>query len=258
MENATQLGLPWRMLKEKLVTLDQDTQKINYNTTFENIGNHKINVLLCTLFKQYVNKFLLQSVQGASTVVETLYRNKSSLEAIFRIIDKDNSGGTIAILLGRNPTRFLVAGFISLDEFSDACNLIKEHMPSPMTQEQLVEICRLMDINKDGLVDLNEFLETFRLVDPESRQVNAVKEDDSVPNCTHAEINTTQVQLVPVITEERADSNNSFSKSNNNLTEPAESSNNKLPINCNNLNDSLSSHKNVLTQSPVLSNRRGN
>lgn len=38
-------------------------------------------------------------------------------------------------------------------------------MPNPMTQEQLVDICRLMDINKDGLVDLNEFLESFRLAE---------------------------------------------------------------------------------------------
>lgn len=38
-------------------------------------------------------------------------------------------------------------------------------MPNPMTQDQLVDICRLMDINKDGLVDLNEFLESFRLAE---------------------------------------------------------------------------------------------
>lgn len=48
---------------------------------------------------------------------------------------------------------------------TNACNLIKEHMPNPITQEHVIEICKLMDMNKDGLVDLNEFLESFRLVD---------------------------------------------------------------------------------------------
>lgn len=38
-------------------------------------------------------------------------------------------------------------------------------MQSPITHDQLIEICKVMDMNKDGLVDLNEFLETFRLVD---------------------------------------------------------------------------------------------
>jgi len=51
-----------------------------------------------------------------------------------------------------------------MEEFSDACALLGEHLPQ-VPPEQLVDICRSMDINKDGLVDLNEFLETFRLVD---------------------------------------------------------------------------------------------
>ncbi|XP_023013266.2 retinal degeneration C isoform X1 [Leptinotarsa decemlineata] len=136
LQEATGLQLPWRMLKDKLVTIDPDTNLVKYQTTFD-VKSEKLN-----------------SVQGAHSVVETLYRNKTSLEAIFRIIDKDNSG------------------YISLDEFSDACNLIKEHMPCPMTAEQLEEICKLMDLNKDGLVDLNEFLESFRMVDPESKQKN--------------------------------------------------------------------------------------
>lgn len=71
MENATGLSIPWRMLREKLVTTVENN-KVIYMTTFQDhIPGPKNN---------------------QSTVVETLYRNKSSLEAIFRIIDKDNSG----------------------------------------------------------------------------------------------------------------------------------------------------------------------
>lgn len=57
----------------------------------------------------------------------------------------------------------LIPGYISLDEFAEACDLLQKHLPEHDTKEQLLDICKLMDINKDGLVDLNEFLETFRL-----------------------------------------------------------------------------------------------
>lgn len=58
-------------------------------------------------------------------------------------------------------------GFISLDEFAEACDLLQKHLPEHDTKEELLEMCKLMDINKDSLVDLNEFLETFRLCEQE-------------------------------------------------------------------------------------------
>uniref|UniRef100_A0A182YRR3 EF-hand domain-containing protein n=1 Tax=Anopheles stephensi TaxID=30069 RepID=A0A182YRR3_ANOST len=89
---------------------------------------------------------------GTTSVAESLYKNKSSLEAIFRILDKDNSGQ------------------ISLEEFGEACELLRRHFPHN-THEQLLDMCRMMDINKDGLVDLNEFLETFRLCENAKEQL---------------------------------------------------------------------------------------
>lgn len=50
-----------------------------------------------------------------------------------------------------------------MEEFGEACELLKKHLPEHDTKEQLMDMCKMMDINKDGLVDLNEFLETFRL-----------------------------------------------------------------------------------------------
>lgn len=177
-------------------------------------------------------------------MVETLYRNKLNLEAIFRIIDKDNSG------------------YISLDEFSEACNLIKEHMPNPITQEQLVEICRLMDINKDGLVDLNEFLETFRLVDPESRVEVPVKEelkedDESSTKVTNVEINVfaqKSPQSSPIVTPRQVVLTSvTTAPDNHTINSLKESS---VEYN-NGVNNSSQQHNNILTQSPVLSSRRG-
>ncbi|XP_049810446.1 serine/threonine-protein phosphatase rdgC [Schistocerca nitens] len=137
MEAKTGLTLPWRMLKDKLVSVDPSSGRVQYVTTFqEHLPGRRAVVSRAR-----------STLTTETTVAETLYRNKSSLEAIFRIIDKDNSG------------------YISTEEFSDACSLLSEHLQNPISSEQLLDICRSMDINKDGLVDLNEFLETFRLVD---------------------------------------------------------------------------------------------
>lgn len=226
-------------------------------------------------------------------MVETLYRNKSSLEAIFRIIDKDNSGKkhtkkkTIVKIFHKyfflssenSQTSFLsmfvchliIAGYISLDEFSEACNLIKKHMPCEMTHEQLEEICRLMDLNKDGQVDLNEFLESFRMVDPESRKKNQpgspepkegadpntlqintplTPDESSSPPISPAMIKP--LHLLPKIAEEKKDTNS---------TSPVKSQENSVSVMVHTPPEegpqTNSVHTNNFQMSPVLSSRRG-
>lgn len=172
METATGLELPWRMLRTKLVTIDTDSQMVSYRTTFDNIGKANTNSV--------------QGVQGYSTVVETLYKNRQNLEAIFRIIDKDNSG------------------YINREEFHEACDLIKEYLPTSNSMEQLDDICQLMDLNKDGLVDLNEFLESFRMVDKDrTKSDDLTEEKETLPEVKVTDIGkTTEESTTEVHVEE--------------------------------------------------------
>ncbi|ODM91769.1 Serine/threonine-protein phosphatase rdgC [Orchesella cincta] len=132
LEASTDLKLPWRLLRPKLAELDSATGLVKFATTFqeETQGDSEVDV----------------------TVAEVLYRNKSSLETIFRIIDKDNSG------------------YISMEEFAEACDLLGKHLSSPIPQQQKLEMAKSMDMNKDGKIDLNEFMETFRIVSAEHEQ----------------------------------------------------------------------------------------
>ncbi|XP_076047339.1 serine/threonine-protein phosphatase with EF-hands pef-1-like [Oratosquilla oratoria] len=130
MEKHSHLNLPWRVLREKLVTLDPTTGLVNYNSTFTE-GN--------------VDKDILE--KSGPTVIEALYRQKSNLETIFRLIDRDNSGN------------------ISMEEFSEACSLLSQHTDDPMPKEEIIDLARSIDLNKDGFIDFNEFLECFRIVD---------------------------------------------------------------------------------------------
>lgn len=158
LEARTSLNLPWRMLSHKLVTVNAATGKVQWQTTFQDELPAKRSGSRSSLASASSD---VHTHKDTGTVAETLYRNKSSLEAIFRIIDKDNSG------------------YISLDEFSEACALLGEHLEA--SQDQAVDICRSMDMNKDGQVDLNEFLEAFRLVDME-RHGPTTPDDDLSPD----------------------------------------------------------------------------
>ncbi|XP_037071255.1 serine/threonine-protein phosphatase with EF-hands 2-like [Pollicipes pollicipes] len=127
MEDHCSPGIPWRVLREKIVPLDSRSSKIVYADTF-------------------VGSVSPTKSEDSPSVVESLYRNRERLETIFRILDKDHSG------------------FLSLDEFADACSLLQNYLHQPIPYDEMVNMAKSMDINKDGFIDFNEFLETFRLV----------------------------------------------------------------------------------------------
>ena len=93
-----------------------------------------------------------------------LYKNRTRLETIFRLIDADHSGRAGSIT---NAARIDLTslGRISYDEFEVACDLINEFLGQTFTKAMIRSICEIIDIDKDGSIDFNEFLECFRLVE---------------------------------------------------------------------------------------------
>ncbi|PNJ64558.1 serine/threonine-protein phosphatase with EF-hands 1 isoform X2 [Pongo pygmaeus] len=127
MENILGLNLPWRSLSSNLVNIDQNGN-VEYMSSFHNIHIEK-------------------PVQEAhSTLVETLYRYRSDLEIIFNAIDTDHSG------------------LISMEEFRAMWKLFSSHYNVLIDDSQVNKLANIMDLNKDGSIDFNEFLKAFYVV----------------------------------------------------------------------------------------------
>ncbi|XP_069904097.1 serine/threonine-protein phosphatase with EF-hands 2 isoform X2 [Oryctolagus cuniculus] len=129
LESVLRLGLPWRMLRPQLVS-SAVGNALEYKSWLDNLAKEQLS---------------RENIQ--SSLLETLYRNRSNLETIFRIIDSDRSG------------------FISLDEFRQTWKLFSSHMNVDITDDCICDLARSIDFNKDGHIDINEFLEAFRLVE---------------------------------------------------------------------------------------------
>lgn len=56
-------------------------------------------------------------------------------------------------------------GFLSLDELRQAWKLFSSYMGTVSTEDCICDLAQSIDFNKDGRVDINEFLEAFRLVE---------------------------------------------------------------------------------------------
>ncbi|XP_036101850.1 serine/threonine-protein phosphatase with EF-hands 2 isoform X1 [Molossus molossus] len=135
-ESVLHLGLPWRMLRPQLVNSSTD-HMLEYKSWLEDLAKEQLSH---------------ENIQ--SSLLEKLYRNRSNLETIFRIIDSDHSG------------------FISLDEFRQTWKLFSSHMKIDITDDCVCDLARSIDFKKDGHIDINEFLEAFRLVDQSCAEGN--------------------------------------------------------------------------------------
>ncbi|XP_066510112.1 serine/threonine-protein phosphatase with EF-hands 2-like [Hoplias malabaricus] len=123
------LDLPWRMLSTQLITTTADDM-LDYHNWIRNLA---INEPSCEHIEQ--------------KLLETLYRHRSTLETIFRIVDTDNSG------------------VISFEDFRQTWKLLSVYLKMEISEEAINDLVVSTDTNKDGSIDIDEFMESFRLVD---------------------------------------------------------------------------------------------
>nr|XP_023659030.1 serine/threonine-protein phosphatase with EF-hands 2-like [Paramormyrops kingsleyae] len=128
-EAVLQLGVPWRVLRSQLVPNTSDG-KIDYQAWFRELA-----------VKEPDTEHIHQ------TLLDMVYRHRSTLETIFRIVDTDHSG------------------LISLEDFHQIWKLLSAYLNMEISDEAISKLAITIDDNGDGSIDINEFMEAFRLVD---------------------------------------------------------------------------------------------
>ncbi|KAF0691381.1 Aste57867_17377 [Aphanomyces stellatus] len=79
-------------------------------------------------------------------VINRLYRHRERLEALFHTLDRDGNG------------------VITLEEMQEALEVLNKHLPRDMLPfEHPDQLMAALDFSKDNAININEFLESFRL-----------------------------------------------------------------------------------------------
>ncbi|XP_010875508.2 serine/threonine-protein phosphatase with EF-hands 2 isoform X2 [Esox lucius] len=133
-ESVLCLGLPWRMLFSQLITCKAPGGMFDYQDWFQELS---------------IKEPQMENVDHG--LLETLYRHRSTLETIFRLVDFDNSG------------------LITMEDFRQTWKLLSAFLKMEITDEAISDLSVTIDTNQDGNIDIDEFMEAFRLTDKKSR-----------------------------------------------------------------------------------------
>ena len=67
-----------------------------------------------------------------------------------------------------------------MEEFEESCRLLNEHTNSNIPVDSIEDLAKSIDMDKDGHIDFNEFLEAFRLVNHSNSNHLSFKEHSPV------------------------------------------------------------------------------
>ena len=54
-----------------------------------------------------------------------------------------------------------------MSEFTEVCAFLGKHNGARLDEKQILDLATSIDLDKNGVIDFNEFLEAFRMVDVE-------------------------------------------------------------------------------------------
>ncbi|RLN83713.1 hypothetical protein BBJ28_00005784 [Nothophytophthora sp. Chile5] len=140
MEDVLDLSLDWKALQPLLTALD-DEGLVPYEDFLERYNAEGART------RSESSESADPGRAESRSAFNSLYRHRSRLEALFRVLDRDGNGT------------------ISVEELENGIKLLNTHLPpgtKPFSTNGL-DYMRMMDFSHDNEININEFMEGFRI-----------------------------------------------------------------------------------------------
>lgn len=118
------------------------------------LRNHMVDYRM--FLESYSTQKKLSHEGKTGDLMDSMYAQRSKLEAIFYYFDKDGNGT------------------ISRAEFAQGCDMLNTTLPADQQLRDYDRILDMMDFDQSDSIDINEFFEVFRLLDAKDGQLDGV------------------------------------------------------------------------------------